>query len=136
MVGDKEMFTEYNSNHDDHVDATRVRTAPSVTKSLDLPIPEDYVPGEGELNNIVYLICKYTVGWAMRSADLQICKQMVGDIRGNAGLSRLCEVTCSYLWDHICGEPDDFTPDQLFDHIKPGLQEFFNQSVEERNDIG
>lgn len=114
----------------------------SNTKSLDLPVPDDYVPGAGELNNFVYAICKYTVEFPMRNADLTVCLLMAGGssgdgIKGNAGLTRLCQVTCKYLWDHICGEPDDFTPDQLFDHIKPALQLWYDkQTVEERNDTG
>jgi len=102
-------------------------------KTLELPIPDDYVPSEGELNNFVYIICKYTVGWGMRQTDLAVCLQMAGDTKGNSGLSRLCETTCEYLWDHICGEPEDPTPEILFDHIKPMLQEWFEKStVEER----
>ena len=109
----------------------------SATKTLELPVADEYVPGAGEINNIVYLICKYTVGWQMRAVDLQVCQMMAGEIKGNAGLSKLCDVTCEYVWDHICGETDDFTPEQLFDHMKPHLQQWYNNTtVEERNDIG
>jgi len=109
----------------------------NVTKSLDLPVADDYVPGAGELNNFVYAVCKYTVDWPMRNADLTVCLLMAGEIKGNAGLTRLCEVTCEYVWDHICGKPEDFTPDQLFDHMRPSLQLWYNQeSVEQRNDTG
>jgi len=105
-------------------------------KTLELPLDDEYVPSDGELNNFVYLTCKYAVGWGMRQTDLAVCLMMArinNTIKGNAGLSFLCEVTCDYLWDHICGEPEEPTSDQLFDHIKPCLQEWYAKStVEER----
>lgn len=104
------------------------------TKSLELPVAEDYTPSEGELNNFVYLTCKYTVGWGMRMADLAVCLTMAGGadkIKGGEGLTKLCDVTCEYLWDHVCGEPDEISPDKLFDHMKPILQEWYNNSTPE-----
>jgi len=104
------------------------------TKSLELPIEDSYVPSAGELNNFVYLVCKYTVNWGMRACDLQVCLMMAGgaeEIKGNAGLTKLCEVTCEYLWDHVCGEPEEPTTDQLFDHIKEGLQAWYKNSTPE-----
>lgn len=103
---------------------------------LDLPIADDYRPSSGELDNFVYLICKYTVGWQMRQADLQVCLMMAGHtILGSEGLSKLCEVTCEYLWDHICGEPDDFTPQTLTEHIKPLLEYWYQNSTPEKRAI-
>lgn len=107
--------------------------------SLELPVADDYTPSDGELNNFVYLVCKYTVGWQMRSADLAVCLMMAGgkdNIVGNAGLSRLCETTCEYLWDHICGEPEEASGEAFFEHIKPLLQRWYNeQNAEERSDL-
>lgn len=110
----------------------------NATKTLQLPVPDDYTPSAGELNNFVYLICKYTVGWAMRAADLQVCLMMVGGpVKGNEGLSKLCDVTCEYLWDHICGEPEDASPEQFFEHVKPLLQEWYQKATpEERSNTG
>lgn len=109
-------------------------------KSLELPIPDDYKPSPGELNNFVYLVSKYTVGWIPRQADHAVCLMMAGGadtIVGNEGLTKLCEVTCEYLWDHICGEPENPTAEELFDHIKPALQYWYqNSTVEERADTG
>ena len=109
------------------------------TESLELPIPDDYVPSAGELNNFVYLTCKYTVGWIARSCDHMILLDMAGgpeNIRGNAGLTTLAKLACDYCWDHIAGEPDEYSSETLFNHIKPFLQEWFkNQTVEERADI-
>ncbi len=98
------------------------------TRTLELPVADDYVPSEGELDNFVYLCCKYGGNWGMRRTDLAICLLMAGgceSIVGNAGLTRLCEVTCEYLWDHICGEPEEVSPDDIFDHLKPLLKTFY-----------
>jgi hypothetical protein len=105
-------------------------------KSLELNLPDDYKPSAGELDNIVYLVCKYTIGWQMRQCDLAVCVMMAGGqdaIVGNAGLTKLVEVTCEYAWDHLSGEPNTFSPEQLFDHIKPALQGWYqNTDAEER----
>jgi len=120
----------------------------NATKTLQLPVSDDYTPPAGELNNFVYLICTwifvlevcppYTVGWAMRAADLQVCLMMVGGpVKGNDGLSKLCDVTCEYLWDHIFGEPEDASPEQFFEHVKPLLQEWYQKATpEERANTG
>lgn len=111
------------------------------TPSLGLPIDDDYEPSAEELDNFVYLVSKYTVGWIARPVDLRICLIMVrgkdsdknnNPIRGNSGLSELCSATCEYLWDHICGKPDDFSPEDLFEHIKPHMREFYHNSTPEQ----
>jgi hypothetical protein len=107
-----------------------------MAKSLELPVADDYTPSAGELNNFVYLVCKYTVGWIPRSCDHDICVMMAGgsdNIKGNEGLSELCMHTCEFCWDHIAGEPEEFDADKLFDHIKPILNEWYaNSTVEDR----
>ena len=105
-----------------------------MTKTLELPIADDYKPTPGELDNFVYLTSKYTVGWIPRAADHAVCLMMAGgadEIVGNEGLTKLCETTCEYLWDHICGEPEEPTAEALFDHIKPVLQEWYSNSTPE-----
>ncbi len=110
-----------------------------MAKSLELPVADDYKPSTGEINNFVYLIMKYTIGWSMRQADLAVCCMMAGGhemIVGNEGLSLLAEHTCEYTWDHLCGEPEEPTADTLFEHMKPILQEWYKVStVEERAKI-
>jgi len=101
---------------------------------LDLNLPENYVPSDGEINNFVYLTCKYTVGWNMRDCDLAVCKMMAGPIQGSLGLSRLLEVTTEYLWDHICGEPSLISPKEFAEYMVPYFQEFYaNSSPEQRS---
>ena len=104
---------------------------------LGLPIPVDYRPTDGELDNICYLTMKYTIQWPMRQADLAVCILMAGGkeaIVGDAGLSKYVHEICAYLWDHIAGEPDEFTADTLFEHIKPILNQWWaGTTVEERS---
>ena len=106
------------------------------TLSLDLPIPDNYVPSDGELDNIVYLVSKYTINWNMRAVDLAVVLTMSGgasNIKGNAGISRLVAVTCEYLWDHVAGEPADLSVEKMFTHIQPVLFEWYeNTTPEER----
>ena len=45
---------------------------------MNLNIPKDYKPSDGEINNLVYLTLKYTVGWSMRAADLAVMQMMAG----------------------------------------------------------
>lgn len=107
---------------------------------LNLPVADDYRPSDGELNNFVYLTCKYTVGWPMRNVDLAVCLTMAGGkeaIVGNVGLSSLCWETCNYLWDHVCGEPEDVSVERFFEHISVILKEWYTRTTpEERADTG
>ena len=103
-------------------------------KRLGLPIPDDYKPTFGELDNFVYLTLKYTVNWIMRQCDRDICIMMASGadaIVGDIGLSNLCHQACEYAWDHIAGEPDEFDSDKLFDHIRPILVRWYENSTPE-----
>jgi len=91
-------------------------------------VPEDYVVSDNELNNLVYLICKYTVGWAMREADFFIVKSMVGSGAGPDFINKVIEMTTEMLWDHMCGEPDHFSPKDLQIHIVPVLKEWYSKT--------
>ena len=102
---------------------------------LDISLPEGYKPSEGEINNFVYLVCKYTVGWMMRGADLAVCQMMTGPIVGKQGLEKLLEQTTEYVWDHICGEPEEPTAEQLALHMKPVLEEWYSKSTPEERAV-
>lgn len=103
-----------------------------------LGLPNDYQLTAGEINNIVYITCKSTVGWPMRSADLAICQMMRdSNLRGDESVTNLVEVTCEYVWDHICGESSEFTAEDLVKHMEPGLVDWFQKTTqEERSDTG
>jgi hypothetical protein len=101
-----------------------------------MKIPEDYKLSDGEIDNIVYLVCKYTVEWNMRPADKTVCQMMMDKTKsGTAQVENLISITCEYVWDHICGEPDTFTPVSLYDHMVPMITEWFEvtSSQEERS---
>jgi len=98
---------------------------------LNVNVPEGYKPSDGEINNFVYLACKYTIGWAMRQVDLAVCKSMAGEIVGKEGLERLLDVTTEYVWDHLAGEPDEPSAEQLALHMKPLLEEWYSTSTPE-----
>jgi len=95
---------------------------------LDISVPLDYVPSEGEVDNIVYLVCMYTANWPMRQPDLSICKMMTGEIVGREGIERLVNVACEYIWDHICGGPRTPTAKKFFRHMKPLLEEWYSKT--------
>ncbi len=105
---------------------------------LTIDVPEDYEPSEGELNNFVYLVCKYTVNWQIRACDLAVCTMMASTgspIRGSAGLARLLDVTCEYAWDHLAGEPDEKSPEDFAKHMVPLLEEWYTKSTPEERAV-
>lgn len=103
---------------------------------LELNLPEDYKLSDGEIDNIVYLTCKYTVQWPMRQVDLQVCKTMAGLDKtdpptGSEAVEKLLRQTCEYLWDHVCGEPDEFDTDKLVEHMVPALNQWYSTTTPE-----
>lgn len=102
--------------------------------SLGLPISDDYQPSHNELDNLMYLTCKGTINWTMRTADFVVCLNMAGgpsNIRGDKGISHFVSIVCDYLWDHIMGEPEAYSPEQLFAHVQPFLFEWYENSTPE-----
>jgi hypothetical protein len=103
---------------------------------MQLNLTEDYVPSDGEYNNLCYITCKYTAGWGMRLADLAVCKMMAEEAKGDQAIENFVRTTCEYVWDHICGEPDDVTPDAFYEHIEPMIEEWYKGTTpEERENI-
>jgi hypothetical protein len=76
-------------------------------------VDEAHVPTAGELNNIVYLTMKYLAGWQMRQCDLGVVLAM----NTPKSLKELDEafvpVLAEYVWDHLMGEPDEVTTEDL-----------------------
>jgi GNAT superfamily N-acetyltransferase len=96
----------------------------TATPNLDA-LPADYRPSEREFDNLVYLALKYSVGWAMRSTDKAVVLSMTGDARGPDGIRQLTRVACEYAWDHLAGEPDEYTPEQLVAHVLPVIDNWY-----------
>lgn len=94
-------------------------------------LPSDYKLTDGEIDNIVYLTCKYTANWPMRQADLAVCKALTGEGTGPQHLEKLVRTTCEYVWDHICGEPDETSPDDFYNHIAPLITNWFSNTTQE-----
>lgn len=105
---------------------------------MNLDLPSDYNVSDGEANNLVYLILKYAVNWQMRAADFAVVKIMQdGSIAGPRGIQKLVEDTCEYAWDHLIGEPDNVSVEQLIEHITPVLEEWYRlTTLEQRQDTG
>jgi hypothetical protein len=103
---------------------------------MQIDIKEDHIPSDKEYNNLCYLTCKYTVQWPMRLADLYMCKMaaQVEDLKGAPAIEHFVRVTCGYLWDHICGEPGDVDPDNLYEHIKPIIEEWYKVTTPEERE--
>jgi hypothetical protein len=71
----------------------------------------EYQPSEPERRLVVKQVLA-AVDWPMREVDLQIVESIVGK-QGREDLGALIETACEYAWDHICGEPDDWAPDDF-----------------------
>lgn len=110
----------------------------NMANEIEVSVPNDYKMSEGEKNNLVYLVCKYTVGWGMRSCDFVACCLMAaqGPQTGVEAIKNLTRVSCEYVWDHISGKPDNFTPEMLYAHMAEYMNEWYSDSTpEERADI-
>lgn len=106
------------------------------TQRLGLPISDEYLPSYGELDNLAYITCRGTINWPCRTADFVVCLNAAGgpdNIKGDKGISNYVSVICDYLWDHVMGEPENPTAQQLFAHIQAPLFEWYeNTTPEER----
>ena len=108
-------------------------------KILPLGLPSDYLPSQGELNNVCYVVCRYGANWPMRSTDLAVCLFMIDrairELRGDPLVSEFLWVVCDYVWDHILGEPESPTVEQLFDYIRPGIEEWYRVTDPEARSV-
>ena len=65
----------------------------------------------------------------MRQADLAVCKRMAGPIWGADGITHLVKIVCEYCWDHVCGEPEETSPEAFFEHMKPILELWYSTAT-------
>lgn len=104
---------------------------------INVNVADDYRFTDGELNNIVYLCHRFTIDWSMRRSDLAVCLMLArakGEIIGNAGLDRLIRTTCEYVWDHLCGEPEEPTADGFYEHMVPAMERWFENTTQADRD--
>lgn len=100
---------------------------------LDIPVPDDYAPGPGEIDNLIYLTLRYTIDWTMRHADKMLVMVLTGGepIVGKGGISQLVWSTCCYAWDHVAGEPANASPARYYDHMSNVLQVWYKCTTKE-----
>ena len=108
-----------------------------------MPIEHDVELHDNEIDNVLYLTFKYTVEWPMRQVDKAVVLQMTRsqlELEAENPLlfqhvSTMLEVACEYVWDHICGEPEEPSTKQLLDHIRPIIDNFFELPYEQRIEV-
>jgi len=95
---------------------------------------ETHVPTEGEINNLCYLSFKYLVGWGMRMADYTVLRMMTPEIKSVKELEEeLVPRLADYMWDHICGEPEEPTTETLEEGCKLMLRMIYTMNEADRN---
>lgn len=95
-----------------------------------------YAPTNNELNNLCYLSMKYLIGWRMRVVDFHTVNMLGGTPKTIQELDkRYIPTLAEYMWDHLMGEPEEPTTDDLEYAIKAVRDMLFSLSEKERNDI-
>lgn len=90
---------------------------------------------EGELNNLVYLSMKMVIGWQMRATDLEVVKLLAGPVKTIKEFDKaFVPVLAQYMWNHILGEPEDTTQDDLQMAIMAIERILFSMDTTTRND--
>lgn len=93
----------------------------TIRKSVKIDIRVDYdkhKPTENEMNNICFMAMKYGAGHIMRQVDLAMVNTLGGTPDTVRGLSdRWIPSLADYMWDHIMGEPDDPSPEEMVDYV-------------------
>lgn len=108
-----------------------VRRKPDI--EIRVVLPADYELQPAEINNLVYLTCKYGAGWPMRGADLALVLAMRDvELRGEAAVRNTIRVTCEYLWDHILGEPARPSVSGLYRKIAPLVTQWYGRTTSEQ----
>jgi hypothetical protein len=98
--------------------------------------PATHVPTINELNNLCYLSFKYIAGWHMRQCDFAVVTMMggtptsVNDIDTQYG-----PALAEYIWDHILGEPDDFTVEDIEYAVKAVKNSLYAMGPEIRESV-
>ena len=97
--------------------------------------PSTHKPTPGELNNLCYLSMKYICGWPMRQADLAVVNTMGGEPQTVNDMDKYCEALADYIWDHLMGEPDDSTADEVKEACNGIKNMLYSMDEETRNSI-
>ncbi len=100
-------------------------------------VPETHVPTANEINNAVYLACRYVAQWPMRQADLGVVLLMSGNSFTSVAelQEKLGQALGEYLWDHILGEPEDPSEEDVVYGVRAVIHALYTMPEETRNNI-
>lgn len=90
---------------------------------------ETHQPTPNELNNLLYLSCKY-IGFPMRNCDLSIVNSMSGGT-----LEGFKSAAAEYIWDHLMGEPESPTQEDVKLIVDAVCDHLFTMPVEVRESV-
>jgi len=93
-------------------------------------------PTEEELNNLCYLSFKHIIAWHMRATDYHIVRMMGGDPQTVDELKeKFIPELAQYIWDHMMGEPEDPTSEDITKAIVALCDFLFKMNESIRNDV-
>lgn len=100
-------------------------------------VQPNHLPTPGELNNLCYLSMKYIMGWQMRHADFAAIQITGGIPTSMEELDKeYIPAIAEYMWDHLMGEPETPTTEDLEYAIRAIRDQLFTMDEKTRNDIG
>ena len=92
-----------------------------------------HAPHQGPQDLIRHYDTVFAEGWDVERERRRLLELARRDkkARGQEAVENLLEVATEYVWDHICGEPEEPSQEQLFDAMVPLLNEWFSKTTPE-----
>jgi methylglyoxal synthase len=79
---------------------------------------------------------KYFAGFTMRNCDFKVIKMMGGDPQVVAELDdEFIPQLAEYIWDHVMGEPEDPTVEELVEAIGVVRDMLYEMDISTRNEV-
>lgn len=95
-----------------------------------------HAPTNRELNNLCYLSMKYIANWPMRAADFHVVNMFGGTPKTVVELDEhYIPQLADYMWDHLMGEPEEPTTEDLEYAIKAIRDVLYSMDEKTRNDV-
>jgi hypothetical protein len=98
-------------------------------------VGDSHIPTSGELNNITYLAMKYLARWGMRQCDLAVVLVMCTPKTMDELNTTFVETLAEYIWDHLMGEPENPTEEDLQFGIRRLIEVLYTMNESDRNTI-
>jgi hypothetical protein len=99
-------------------------------------VGDDHKPTVEELNNITYLSMKWLINWPMRDIDFVMIYKLAGEINTLKDIDeKFIPTLAEYMWDHVLGEPEDPTIDDIAYGITALKDSLYKMGELERNDV-